>query len=117
MDDLAGKITEMLGNPETMNKIKGLAGLLGQSETKSSEEKYSENNEAESNQEFPDEVLQVFMKIAPFLSSMKKDDKNTRFLYALKPLLSEPRQQRLDEASKIMQIMQILPLLKSQEIL
>ena len=30
MDDLAGKISEILSNPESLEKIKGLSGLLGQ---------------------------------------------------------------------------------------
>lgn len=30
MDDLAGKITQMLSDPDTMEQIKGLAGMLGQ---------------------------------------------------------------------------------------
>ena len=31
MDDLAGKLTELLNDPQTLEKIKGLSGLLGQS--------------------------------------------------------------------------------------
>lgn len=31
MDDLTDKITKMLSDPETMEQIKGLAGMLGQS--------------------------------------------------------------------------------------
>ena len=31
MDDLASKLNEILGNPESMEKIQNLAGMLGQS--------------------------------------------------------------------------------------
>lgn len=33
MDDLTDKISQMLSDPETMEQIKGLAGMLGQSNT------------------------------------------------------------------------------------
>ena len=43
-------------------------------------------------------------------------DKNTKFLGALRPLLSEKRQKKLDESMKMMQMMKVLPLLKDQGI-
>ena len=45
-----------------------------------------------------------------------RDDEKTRFIAALRPLLSEKRRQRADQAIKIMQLFEILPLLKDSGI-
>ena len=118
MDDLAGKITELLGNPELMNQIKQLSGLSGsqkEENTKESPPPPPEESESEDNFEFPAEMLQMFLKIGPLLSSINKEDKYTRFLKALKPLLSKERQKKIDTSSQILQIVKILPLLKNQD--
>ena len=116
MDDLAGKISELLGNPEIMNTIKGLSGLKNSSESLDSEENSHSNADvnSEENFEFPAEMMQTVLKLAPLFSSMKKEDKYTNFLKALKPMLSESRQNKLDSSSQILQIIKILPLLKNQ---
>ena len=40
------------------------------------------------------------------------DDERTALIKALKPMLSEPRQQKADEAIKILKLIQLLPLLR-----
>lgn len=56
--------------------------------------------------------------VASLLSKMQSrgDDDNTRFIAALRPLLSEKRQRRADDAIKILQLFEILPLLKDSGI-
>lgn len=124
MEDLAGKITELLGNPEIMNQIKQLSGFSGSCESENS--KHSDHppdteseceSESDDSCEFPAEMLQMFLKIGPLLSSFNKEDKYTRFLKALKPLLSKERQKKIDSSSKILQIIKILPLLKNKDFL
>ena len=63
------------------------------------------------------DMLQTVMKLAPLLSSLNQEDDSTRFLHALRPMLSNERQTKLDQASKILQLMRMLPLLRSQGIL
>ena len=58
------------------------------------------------------ELLQTVMKIAPLLSTIRQEDKNTRLLRALRPMLGQERQRKLDEAEKMLQMLRILPLLK-----
>lgn len=117
MDDLSGKLMEMLNNPKSMEKIKGLTNLLNintdQSETLNNEEPDSKAPNAPL---LPTDTINTMMKIMPILSSMNKEDENTRFLFALRPLLSEKRKRKLDESIKIMQMIRILPLLKNQGI-
>ena len=116
MDDLTGKLMEMLNNPESIEKLKGLTGLLVNNDSKKEEE--SKNQDIEKNEEnsLPTEAIGTMMKLMPLLSSMNKEDDKTKFLAALRPLLSDKRKKKLDESVKILQMIQILPLLKSQGI-
>lgn len=116
MEDLAGKISDLLSNPEIMSTIKGLSGLNNSSESSGSEENPFSNSEENTEEgfEFPAEMMQTVLKLMPLLSSVKKEDKYTNFLKALRPLLSEPRRKKLDSSSSILQIIKILPLLKNQ---
>lgn len=79
MDDIAGKIAELLGSPEGLEKIKGLSGLLGQSLPAASPPPVPEPaQEPSAAFPFPADTLQAVMKIAPLLSSLKQDDESTR---------------------------------------
>ncbi len=124
MEDLTGKIADILSDPEMMNTIKGLSGLLGSSESEHSDEsdcseekKDSDDSTSTEESPFPFELMQMMLKVMPILSSMKQEDKYTNFLRALRPLLSEARRKKLDSSSQILQIIKILPLLKNQGIL
>lgn len=116
MEDLAGKISNLLSNPEIMSTIKGLSGLKDSSESQDSEENpfSGSNTSSDEGFEFPAEMMQIVLKLMPMLSSIKKEDKYTRFLQALKPMLSEERRKKLDSSAQILQIIRILPLLKDQ---
>ena len=56
------------------------------------------------------EIMAKIMKILPLLQG-GKDDERTRLIMALKPLLSQPRRQRADEALQLMRLLEVLPLL------
>lgn len=58
------------------------------------------------------ELLQTVTRLAPLLSQVNREDDSTRLLHALRPLLSEKRRKKLDEAIKILQMMRLMPLLK-----
>ena len=58
------------------------------------------------------ELLQTVSRLAPLLSQVNREDDSTRLLQALRPLLSEKRQKKLDEAVKILQMLRLMPLLK-----
>lgn len=116
MDDLAGMITELLKDPSTMEQLKGLTGLLGQNDKPQQEpQKHAPTSQFDMSA-LPTDTMQTIMKLMPIISSVNKDDDNTRFLHALRPLLHKERQQKLDEAARMLQIMKVLPLLKNQGI-
>ncbi len=124
MEDLTEKITDMLSDPETMNTLKSISGLLGSSNNEKNydTDEKNENPEQADKEEnsgfsFSPEMMQIVLKVIPILSSIKKDDKYTKFLEALRPLLSEEKRKKLDSSSQILKIVRILPLLKNQGIL
>lgn len=54
----------------------------------------------------------MIMKLQQMMSSFNREDDNTRLLHALKPHLRKERQQKADEAIRLMQLMEMLPMLK-----
>ena len=50
--------------------------------------------------------------LAAVAGRMHEEDDRTRFLQALRPLLSEERQKKADEAMRFLRLMDMLPLLK-----
>ncbi|WP_050699378.1 hypothetical protein [Anaeromassilibacillus senegalensis] len=122
MDDLAGKIGELLQNPAIANLLGQFGGP--QEEAPQAPDMPQQPQPQSAPQGNPlsglgidGDTIQTVMKIAPLLSNMNQEDDNTRFLHALRPLLSDERQKKLDEAAKILQLMRMLPILKSQGIL
>lgn len=114
MDDLSQKISSLLSDPEMMDKIQGLSGLLGQSNAE--EPKPKSQPQMQQNNSFPTEMMGAMMKLAPLLSTLNQEDDTIRLLKALRPFLSEQRQRKLDEAIKMMNILRLLPLLKGSNI-
>ncbi len=146
MDDLAAKLSELLNSPGAVEKVKSLAGLLGGAEAPAQSESTpsmpAQPAPPQSEQSSPlaglgnlaslgnlgnlgglgglagmdGDMMQMVMKFAPLLSSFRQEDDNTRLLHALRPLLSEERQKKLDEATKLLQLIRLLPLLKGSGI-
>ncbi|HCC01546.1 MAG TPA: hypothetical protein DHW78_06365 [Ruminococcaceae bacterium] len=137
MEDLSKKISDMLNDPGTMAQVQSILNSLNQSS--SSPASAQENpppppqqpsapasNSAGSpmdmlsglnNSGLNAETLGLITKLAPMFASMKEEDDNTRLLHALRPLLSSPRQKKLDEAIRLMQLMRMLPMLRQSGIL
>lgn len=63
------------------------------------------------------DMVQMMTRIGPLLQQVQAEDDSTRLLRALRPLLSPPRQKRLDESLRMLQLMRMLPLLKESGIL
>ena len=108
MDDLSRKLTEILNDEESMNKVRSLAeNILSNNETQSN----SDDNFGLSANE-----LSMIMGIIGRLKN-GKDDKRTALLSALKPNLSAEKQEKVDVAIKLLKLIEILPLLKESGIL
>ncbi len=122
MEDLAGKIADLLNDPNIMKQVQSLSGLLGDNLEKKTDdesdkkEDTSEKTESDFSGLSP-KMIKNIMKLAPLMASINTKDKYTDLLCALRPLLGPPRQKKLDEASKFLKLLKILPILKQQGIL
>lgn len=79
-------------------------------------------SENQSNQESKTEMPNLFDSamlgnISKLGKAVSGDDERTALIKALKPLLSEPRQQKADEVIKILRLVQLIPLLKDSGLL
>ena len=104
MDDIAEKINSILNDPQSMEQIKNIAGMLGA--TDSIPEKKTS----------PSSDLSSLFSLMPLLNN-KSDDETICFLMALRPLLSENRQKKIDDISKVLRIIKLFPLLKNSGLL
>ena len=78
----------------------------------------SDNPQSDSSNDlFGNIDIEAIMKLGEMLQSMNTSDKNTQLLLALKPHLRPENRQKVDNALKLMKIINILPLLKESGIL
>lgn len=99
---------------EDMAKIKSVADSImggnGQSNTNAQNNNLN-NNSSQGGFSLPFD-MSTMSKMMSLMGQMNKEDHRTRLINDLKPLLSEERRQRADEAVKFLQLMEMLPLLK-----
>lgn len=104
--NITEKLTELLNDPEGMERIKSVASSLF-SEKESSNEKKTEPT----NSILPDIDPMMIMKIMSLLNNSENDNRSN-LLLALKPHLSKQRQERVDSAVKLLKLIPLLPLVK-----
>lgn len=117
MDDLSDKINSLLSDPESMEKIKNLAGMFSASNGdggSGSPEPQKESDSKPGDFQIDPEML---FKVQKALDVMKKDDPRIDLLLALRPNMSESRRQKIDEAIHILRLLSLMPLLRDQGIL
>ena len=100
MSDLEAALSSILSSSEGIEQIKSVASMLGMNPNESKEEKSA----------FDGIDLNMILKLKELLSS-NQNSTETQLLDALKPYLSENRVKKVDEAKKIMKIMDLLPLI------
>lgn len=125
MDDLSSMLNDLLKNPESMEKIKGLASMLGGGGGSDSGPAPPPNPApavpAVRDGRAPDGVdpdsLRMIMKLAPMLSKFRQEDDSTRLLRALRPFLNEEKGKKLDQAIRLMQIVRMIPFIRHSGLL
>ena len=120
MDDMAGKISELLNDPKGMEKIMNMAKALfsdDNSDTPEMSPKESQNEAGNLTGLLPEGFDPIkLMNIFSALNSQKNDNR-TALLLALKSHLSESRQEKVEKAVKLLKIATLIPLLKGQGLL
>lgn len=93
---------------EDMAKIKGIADSLME---KDNHQQNESSKKSDSVQNLPIDA-DMMKKIMGLMGQFNKEDYRTRLIQDLKPMLSDERKQKADEAVKFLQLMEVLPLLK-----
>ena len=131
MDDLTQQLQQILSDPQSMQQIQQMMGSLNlqaapalqpaqaappQAAPVSPPAPPPQNDLLGALGGITPEALQTMTKLAPLLQQTRQEDDATRLLRALRPMLSETRQSKLDEAIKILQMMRLLPLLRDSQL-
>ncbi len=93
---------------EDMAKIKSIAESLTEKEDS---QQPQEPKKSEPIPNLPIDMNKM-QKIMGLMGQFNKEDYRTRLIQDLKPLLSDERKQKADEAVRFLQLMEVLPLLK-----
>ena len=105
MEDIMGMLQNALSDPETAGKLNGLISSLGAGESSSSAPE----------QNSPD--MAKLMQLGSMLQQSGSNDSNVALLMALRPLLKEETQLKLDRVIKVFRLMSAYPMLKESGLL
>ncbi len=61
--------------------------------------------------------MSVITKLSPVISELTKPDERADFIAALKPMLKPQRQQKADEAVRLLKLLSLIPILKNKGLL
>lgn len=124
MPDLQEQLNQILNNPEALKQVQSLGEQLGLGGNNSTPPKPKEpappqpqpqsslQNNNMINNMMSGDMLKMFSKIAPLMSSFKNDDETTVLLHSLRPFLSPERRERIDKAEKMLKVLKLLPLIR-----
>ena len=123
MDDISAAIRSVLNDPQSMAQIQGILQSLGADGAPPApppapvQNTGSAANPLGSLMQNDNPMMAMLMRAAPLLTAANQEDDATRLLAALRPLLGEARRKKLDEASRILKLLHLLPLLRESGIL
>lgn len=122
MEDLSTKLTQLLNDPEGMKQLQSMAqGLMGEGGLDLSalmpqvQEKPAIPDIGGLMGDISPDQMGMMMKLMSAFNSTKEDDR-TRLLMALRPHLTDKRQQRVDQAVKLLKLASVLPLISESGI-
>ena len=122
MDDLSAAIRDLLQDPQSMAQIQNLAQSLGLNDTAPAPSAVQNPLQAllpaaAAAPPNTDPTLSALIRAVPLLQKAGEEDDASRLLTALRPLLSESRQKKLDDAGRILKLLHLLPLLRESGLL
>ena len=117
MEDLAAAVQSILNDPQSMAQLQGVMNSLGMNPPVQQKPAAAAPLNLLNTLNNSDPMTAMLLRAAPLLASANREDDSTRLLAALRPLLGEARQKKLDEASKILKLLHLLPLLKESGVL
>lgn len=109
MDELGEKLSQILNDPDSMNRVRAMAeSLLSGKEEKAEQE---EKTGFLGGEGIGAEEMEGLVKLFSRLNSSELDNRS-RLLMALKPHLSDEKQKKVDSAVKILKLLELWPLIK-----
>ena len=121
MDDLTSRINQILSDPQSMQMIQNMAQSLGLNPpqeqaavvppTPAEQLGLGQSNPSPT-PSLPSIDMNSILQIQKAMQLFASGNKNVELLRSLRPLLSEKRQKKVDDAVRIMQLIQMLPMLK-----
>lgn len=117
MPDLQEQLNKILSNPEALKQVQSLGEQLGLGGSNPPPKPPQpaplppQQNGLQNNMMSGD-MLKLFSKIAPLMSTLKNDDETTVLLHSLRPFLSSERRDKLEKAEKMLKLLKLLPLIK-----
>ena len=118
-----GSILSSLSS-EDINNLKNVANsILGGENSQEQERKEPSKNRGNDDFKMPDlsslglPDMSQFSNLLPLLSALNSRDEREDFICALKPLLSDERRKKADEAMKFVKLLSIIPLLREKGIM
>lgn len=105
-----------------MNNIEDLLRTLTEEDDENEENTNSDYTDNTASQSSTDGLFsgldpEMMLKILSLFESFNKSDENERFLLALKPLLREENQSKIDSAVRLMKLLSLLPVLQKSGLL
>ncbi len=114
MDDLFGKMQELMSDPESMKQLSELAQMLGQEGDSSGAAAECTGENAGGGFPFDPGML---MQLGSLIQGANTSNANTELLLALKPHLRQQRQEKVDRAVKMLRLLAIWNLMKENGLL
>ena len=118
-----GSILSSLSS-EDINNLKNVANsILGGENSQEAERKEPSKNRGNDDFKMPDlsslglPDMSQFANLLPLLTQLNSHDEREDFICALKPLLSDERRKKADEAMKFVKLLSIIPLLREKGIM
>lgn len=107
-NDIAGKISELLSDEESLQQLTELARML-------TEENGGEGSSPPPDAPAPD--IGGMMKLAGLAGAASKQDSRTELLLALRPHLGKEKQERVDKAVKLLRLLAVWEMAKESGLL
>ena len=121
MEDLFARMQELLSSEEGRKQVSELAGALGASNDsfgKTSDPGKSSSGSASSKPpSMPPLSPEMLIMLQKLFANSQQEDEDTELLLALRPHLSEKRQQKVDRAIQLLKLSALLPLLRESGLL
>ena len=114
MDDLSEKLASVLNDPQQMEQMRRMAEQLLGGDVSRPEPAPAPKSTGLADGLLEGVGAEDLQRMVGLLSRFRQTghDDRTRLLLALKPHLSEPRQEKIDTAVKLLKIVELLPFLR-----